>query len=620
MAIGDNLTLVKTESGVPWYKAFGVMQHLTPTVARTMLQIPWYAWEDAGIETKLDITRIQVQPTPTSVRPIISIGVSDISGIGATVENGVITREGGLSSHCETQCIESSIVGEPYTVYGGYMNGDIVDMSFYTNERNEVYIGLAYGAAYNRGTSFVFGYKNASNFYATTGTTPNNSTYPANDKALYCDGVSINNVFACVDLSCLFKACSFDFKVSCPMFSTYNGFVKFRDTGDNSEEIEALTNTDPGIDRSTVLFLEAQEYKSEFSIRQPNEKIGNKKRIEFYVESTDKTGNKIDYITRAVWGFVHNDSTKKTRTDYANAGNIKNNENAVGYVGGYLTFSADNTKGLIKNVRVPSGQYHLKCSGGLTALIVYEDLNGLIYKIDLWNSMPLTFNVTQESILTIIFNKNNEPFTLTDYSPELYTLTGGGELTDYKNITFVKNPAFNVYKILENGVDVTRSYDWSRRFTVWKNNVLFNDEYYWSNIVTNMYIFETYQKGLDAIQSGIIDGLLSDSPIPDTTPTPLSDNEIDYDGGMSETFLLTKADMNKLADRLTIEVSADGSVLRNMFVGLSMHNNPIDVVIDLFALPIQVDDFVETEETSIDFNPRTHQDPNDGGDDLPSNT
>ncbi|MCQ2077726.1 MAG: hypothetical protein MJZ20_12005 [Bacteroidaceae bacterium] len=625
MAIGDTLTRVKTEVGIPWYKAFGVMQHLTPSTARTMLQIPWYAWEDNGIETRLQITRIPVQPPAGTPYPIISIGLKGIGGLGATISNNIITKEGNIRAECETQCISSVYGNVDHTIYGGFLQGDTVDMIFYTNLHNEIYIGLSYGSAGNKTTAFKFLYKrNDTGIETSSTTTVNSLTYPSIVKDLYIDGVSADANYNAVALSILYKACSFDFCVSCSLFATENGLQKFKETGDTSEEIEALTNTDPGEDRTTVLFLEAQEYKSEFSIRQPNEKVGNKKRIEFYVRNTKDTGEKIQYIDRAVWGFVHNDSIKSTKTEYVIPSNILDHSECNWAIGQDVAFSTSNSRGVVKDINfVANKTYHLTCDNPnlYECYLVTVNSLGKITSYTEWLSLPYTYTPTTSSRTMITYRlKTNSSFTLSTINPSVYTVEGGGALTDYKNITFVRNNAFEVYKILENDVDVTRSYDWSRRFTVWKNNVLYNEEYYWSNIVTNMFIFETYQKGLDAIQSGIIDGLLSDTPIPDTAPTPLADNEIDYDGGMSETFLLTKADINKLADRLTIEVSTDGSVLRNMFVGLSMHNNPIDVVIDLFALPIKIDDFVETEEADIDFNPRTHQDPNDSGDTPPSNT
>lgn len=336
--VGDTLTRVKTEVGIPWYKAFGVMQHLTPATARTMLQIPWYAWEDNGIETRLQITRIPVQPPAGTPYPIISIGLKGIGGLGATISNNVITKEGNISAECETQCISSVYGNVDHTIYGGFLQGDTVDMAFYTNSHNEIYIGLSYGSAGNKTTAFKFLYKrNDTGIETSSTTTVNALTYPSIVKDLYIDGVSADPIYNAVALSILYKACSFDFCVSCPLFATENGLVKYKNTGDDSEDLEHLIpepEGDVAEDRKVELFYNSTIYKAPVNSTEPPEKFGASS-VKFTVQYKKNDGTVILAPEQSIVGYC-------AETAFVNQyyGNIKWKKNAAAKI---LNISAQQT-------------------------------------------------------------------------------------------------------------------------------------------------------------------------------------------------------------------------------------------------------------------------------------
>lgn len=336
--VGQTLTLVKTETGIPWYIAFGAMQHLTPATSRTMIQLPWYAWEDAGVPVNLEITRIPVQPTQATRFPMISIGFSGISGMGATINDSkVITNEGSVSAECETQCLESSFGLDEVLVYGGTVKYNTADMLFYVNESNQIYVGITYGAG-NRTTAFLFNYARVDGTYPReTTTTSNNHCYPADNKSLYINGVSVNSNYACVDLSCLFTICSFDFKVSCKMFATQNGLEKYKDTGDDSEDIEHLIPTPEGDvaeDRKVELFYNSTIYKAPVNSTEPPEKFGASS-VKFTVQYKKNDGTVLLAPEQSIVGYC-------AETAFVNQyyGNIKWKKNAAAKI---LNISAQQT-------------------------------------------------------------------------------------------------------------------------------------------------------------------------------------------------------------------------------------------------------------------------------------
>lgn len=85
-------------------------------------------------------------------------------------------------------------------------------------------------------------------------------------------------------------------------------------------------------------------------------------------------------------------------------------------------------------------------------------------------------------------------------------------------------------------------------------------------------------------------------------------NTADYDVGLSECWLLSKESVQALGKKFntTVDRSQDNSsayVVGDWIVGLSAYPNPLDVVCDLFYLPVSVDDFVNTTQGSFTFSP-----------------
>mgnify|MGYP003312253381 CR=1 FL=1 len=180
------------------------------------------------------------------------------------------------------------------------------------------------------------------------------------------------------------------------------------------------------------------------------------------------------------------------------------------------------------------------------------------------------------------------------------------------NLRFMKNTTVNnLIEIRVNGVKVD-NFDFSAVHSTYKNNYKDGNYYYYAKINTNMYIFDSLAnaQGLIDDLNDKLNGLLHGGQNGDTVETNLNTNSVDYGCGMSETFILTKAQMLELAQRFNTVVSSEGNILSGMFIGLGMHNNPIDVCIDLFALPIVVDDFVVTTKSHISLGV-THTPSND---------
>ena len=118
--------------------------------------------------------------------------------------------------------------------------------------------------------------------------------------------------------------------------------------------------------------------------------------------------------------------------------------------------------------------------------------------------------------------------------------------------------------------------------------------YYFANVSTNMIIYDDYEKAISDIDRlrGGQDGL---------DETEYNGNTVEFDLGMSDTYLLDSGEVRRLANIFNMNVDPDGAILSGMYVALSMHNNPIDVCIDLFALPVSCNGFVETDFTNIIF-------------------
>lgn len=85
-------------------------------------------------------------------------------------------------------------------------------------------------------------------------------------------------------------------------------------------------------------------------------------------------------------------------------------------------------------------------------------------------------------------------------------------------------------------------------------------------------------------------------------------NSADYDVGLSECWLLSKESVQSLGKKFntTVDRSQDNSsayVVGDWILGLSAYPNPLDVVCDLFYLPVDVGDFVDSTQDSFTFSP-----------------
>lgn len=85
-------------------------------------------------------------------------------------------------------------------------------------------------------------------------------------------------------------------------------------------------------------------------------------------------------------------------------------------------------------------------------------------------------------------------------------------------------------------------------------------------------------------------------------------NSADYDVGLSECWLLTKESVQSLGKKFntTVDRTQDNSsayVVGDWILGLSAYANPLDVVCDLFYLPVDVSDFVTSSVGSFTFSP-----------------
>lgn len=85
-------------------------------------------------------------------------------------------------------------------------------------------------------------------------------------------------------------------------------------------------------------------------------------------------------------------------------------------------------------------------------------------------------------------------------------------------------------------------------------------------------------------------------------------NTADYDVGLSECWLLSKESVQALGKKFntTVDRSQDNSsayVVGDWIIGLGAYPNPLDVVCDLFYLPVSVDDFVDSTISSFTFSP-----------------
>lgn len=123
-----------------------------------------------------------------------------------------------------------------------------------------------------------------------------------------------------------------------------------------------------------------------------------------------------------------------------------------------------------------------------------------------------------------------------------------------------------------------------------------------------MYIFDTLAHAQNALE-GLMDGLVKTFQGDDLAKTTLNDNNLAFDTDMSDVFVLTQSDVQALAKRFNSQVDAQGNLFADLFVGLSMHQNPIDCSIDLFEIPIDIMPFCTTSNYHVRFSPSVTPEP-----------
>lgn len=111
-----------------------------------------------------------------------------------------------------------------------------------------------------------------------------------------------------------------------------------------------------------------------------------------------------------------------------------------------------------------------------------------------------------------------------------------------------------------------------------------NDRYCKTTVYTNMPIIG-------------VDGNAVPGRIPDSDDMISAENGANYDCGLSECWLLNTENVQKLASIFNTTINKNGDnavtgVVAEWVQGLSCYSNPLDVVCDLFYMPINVDDFV----------------------------
>lgn len=175
------------------------------------------------------------------------------------------------------------------------------------------------------------------------------------------------------------------------------------------------------------------------------------------------------------------------------------------------------------------------------------------------------------------------------------------------NLAFLNNPNKKISKITLDGVeqDIT-GFSWLTPVTTYTENkedtIQDQTYYYWSDINTNMYIFDTLAHAQDALE-GLMDGLVKTFQGDDLVKTTLNDNNLAFDTDMSDVFVLDQSDVQALARRFNAQVDVQGNLFADLFVGLSMHQNPIDCSIDLFEIPIDITAFCTTSNYHVRFSP-----------------
>lgn len=229
-----------------------------------------------------------------------------------------------------------------------------------------------------------------------------------------------------------------------------------------------------------------------------------------------------------------------------------------------------------------------------------------IYKTQFSHRKPSS-KIGREKFEFIVKMRDKDGNAINKYNRGVIGWVDDSNADGRKNLRFMKNTATNNY--LYANVDGTKieNFDFTNAYTTYTKNFKPDDDiyYYYANIQTNMYIFDTLanaQNFLDGLNDKLI-GILEDfSQIDNTTDTVMNDNDVASDTNMSNAYILSKVDLHLLARAFNVQVN-NGNIVQSLFVGLSIYQNPIDCNIDLFGLPFEVSEFTDYTPETIDFNP-----------------
>lgn len=185
--------------------------------------------------------------------------------------------------------------------------------------------------------------------------------------------------------------------------------------------------------------------------------------------------------------------------------------------------------------------------------------------------------------------------------------------TGHYNLAFLNNPNKVIEKITLDGVEQPiGTFPWLTPLTTYTENKedVIQDQtyYYWSSINTNMYIFDTLAHAQDALE-GLMDGLVKTFQGDDLVNMEMGDNDLAFNTNMSDCFIMGTIGLHDLANRFNYVVTDNGKLIPDLFIGLSLHQNPIDCNIDLFEMPFDLNDFCETEDYTVKFSPDITPDP-----------
>lgn len=226
-----------------------------------------------------------------------------------------------------------------------------------------------------------------------------------------------------------------------------------------------------------------------------------------------------------------------------------------------------------------------------------SDTEILYYKCDIYRSTSVTrknaAKVESKEFTFKVQRLNEKGEEIPTWRRSIFGVVG--EMVGHYNVSFYNADGIGgkVLEATEDGNIVSLHSVTGAPVATWHETDK-NIFYYFANVSTNMIIYDSMESARDDVDRlrGGLDGL---------DETEYNGNSVEFDLGMSDTYLLDSGEVRQLANIFNMNVDPDGSILSGMYVALSMHNNPIDVCIDLFALPVNCSGFVETDYTNIIF-------------------